>query len=351
MENLRPEKAIAYLQQVLGGETKNLNSSKSELVNLKTLPLWVSEAAQVYLVALPQTEILLVVPRAQIAFEGLITAYKHVFQKFKKPTLLLVDLLPTKTRGVLTRMRISYMSSQGALFAPDLGVVMARPLPLDVQRESISQRVKLYPFALKLIAAHLLNKPLIKNIESLTDLQKRFEEQGCHLGLSTLSRIFRQLSFVGIVNVSGLGPNKKFVFQDRALVWSKLLELELETVFKKYQEHTLPNKEFPWVYSGESALSFYSELSNETDQVIAMSNAQYRNWKKNANSKGLLSVKGSQSVTVEIWREDPVFLSQEKNLNIVELSLSFRRNPDPRIRLSLEEALSAVDLEARKLWE
>jgi hypothetical protein len=267
----------------------------------------------------------------------------RVFQRFAVgPALILADSLPNKSRGVLVRMGIPHVVSGIAIYAPELGIAYGRPLTdTSVSHET---NEKLLPLGLKVIAWFLLKPDFFGEAFTLVALQKRMMQLNHPVSLSTLSRVFRQLEGFELIRVSGGGRTRSLCFEERNAVWKKLLQLEVETIARRVEETFLPPDNLNWVYSGDSALAKISELSEPKVTTIATSISNYRKWKENEKKSHTIENWGQPVLKIELWREDPTFLSQDQCINPIELVLSLRKENDPRIRLVVAEVLDNYKL-------
>jgi Fe2+ or Zn2+ uptake regulation protein len=340
--------AIKYLDDFLGLRGKSQPETAEEL-HPRNAPLWTKEAAHLYRIPLQGSEVILVALEPEVRFEQALNLYRALSKLELGPILLLVDSLPSKVRGVLVRMKIPHLVSTGAIYAPQLGMAYSK---VAASQESDHQEVKekLMPIAQKLVVARLLKVNFMERFPTLTELHSLLKKEKHAVSVTTLSRAFRQLEHFGLVQVEGSGPRKKVKFINPELLWAKLVEVETETVLKRSARSQLPPQKIPWVYSSDSALSRLSDLNAPAKPAIAISLAEFKHWQRTKKPDGSMS-NDSDGVNVEIWREDPTFLSRKQCLNPIELCLSLRRSRDPRIQLALSEILKREGLNANLLWE
>jgi hypothetical protein len=344
MDILKASDTARYIQNFFQGIAR-FDWVGAEPLKLENLPVWMKHSAQFYQFPLGKIIVALIAPKDTKDFKQVINLYR-VFERLNPgPALLLANDLPAKSRGVLVRMGIPHVVSDSAVFAPQLGLAYGK---VSETRKSKDVEDRLSPLGLKLIARYLLKKNTVEVNFTLSELQLQLAKENFSFSLSTLSRVFQQLETLQIISVHGGGRSRTLQLKRREDIWGQLTQMQIETFSRKIQMHGQQPKDLAWVYAGELALAKMSDLMEPNEVTIATSLSNYNKW-KDKNDLSKIDV-DQPSLIIELWKEDPVFLSKKNCLNPIELALSLRRNDDPRIRLAISQMLKELSLDADLLW-
>lgn len=347
----------SFEQPVLKSITEFLGPSPTgpicmEKFTPKSIPVWAKGFAEFYRVDIDaEKPLILVKPKESSDVEKIINLYRVLKNLKHEYVLIIADDFSSKSKQDLLKGRIPHVTSNGSIFAPELGVIYKEKIASSERNFEYTER--LTPLAQKLAAAYLLNENFFKKQETLSSLAKYLNKSGYSKSISSISRAFQQLAQVHILKFEGNGPNKYPVFYGREIVWSRLLELETETVTKKIGEFYIPDRDkYHWVYSNDSALSRISDLNNPSIEIIAMDSAEFKKWKQEGEQGSPRGDFGARpGVIIEVWKDDVGFLSRKDCLNPVELALSLRRTREPRTQLALSKVIDELGLESNLLWE
>ncbi len=318
----------------------------------KSVPVWVKDFAEFYRVEIDEERVLILVkPKESSDIEKVINLYRVLKNLKHEYVLIIADEFSSKAKQDLLKGRIPHVTSTGSIFAPELGVIYKEKIASSERNFEYSER--LTALAQKLAAAYLVDENFFKKQDTLTSLAKYLNKNGYSKSISSISRAFQQLAQVEILKFEGNGPNKYPVFYSREIVWSRLLDLEAETVIKKSGEFYFPDKnKYHWVYSSDSALSRISDLNNPSVEIIAMDSAEFKKWKAEGEHGAPVGNFGARpGVIIEVWRDDVGFLSKADSLNPIELALSLRRTREPRTQLAISKVIDELGLNSSLLWE
>ena len=342
--NRRITQAVTDIQGFLGNTSSGI-SENAEIRKPVNLPIWMNDAAHYatfpYHVTTGKIQVTLIIPKKEIPFEKVINLYRVFSRMESGPALILADDLNPKVRGVLVRMGIPHVVTSHVIFAPNLGVTYRKLKDLS---DEITAQKPLSAIGLKLTAAYLLQPHYFKNNPTLSEIQERLKQQGKYsLSVATLSRAFQELQKFELIEMIGRGPNKRAHFKEREQTWKRLLEIPVETVVRQIETRNLPSKSIESVLSGDSALGKLSDLIQPDSQTIALSLATYRKWKISQNESQNPKLKSidwnTPPHTIELWREDPLFLQEKGCINIIQLVLSLRSHRDERVQIALSQIL------------
>ena len=340
MTQKQPLQAVSFVREFFG-DIRTTYPIDLGWVTPKNLPVWMKHAASYFRFPLKETFVTLIIPKEDVDFEQTINLYR-VFQRLEQGTaLILADNLPNRSRGGLVHMGIPHVVSDTAIYAPQLGISYKQ---LRAAPSIYESRERLLPLGLKMVAWYLLMPRLLSGPLTLLALQKLTVESNYPISLSTLSRAFRQLEEFELIRISGGGRTRSLHFEERLSLWKKLSQLEIETVVRTVDEFYDPPEDLTWVYSSDSALAETTELNKPKITTIATSIFNYRKWKEDRQRHQARGNWGEPVLTIELWREDPAFLAQNRCLNPIELALSLRKENDPRIRLAVNEMLKKYEL-------
>ena len=318
----------------------------------KSVPVWAKDFAEFYRVDIDaEKSLILVRPKESSDIEKIINLYRVLKNLKHEYVLIIADDFSSKSKKDLLKGRIPHMTSTGSIFAPELGVIYKDKIASSEKKFEYTER--LTALAQKLAAAYLIDENFFKKHDTFSALAKYLSKNGYSKSISSISRAFQQLAQVKILKFEGNGPHKCPIFYNRDVVWSRLLELEAETVIKKTGEFYFPEKKkYHWVYSNDSALSRISDLNHPNIEIIAMNNVEFKKWKQEGeNGTAISNFGGSPGVIIEVWRDDVEFLSKQDCLNPIELALSLRRTREPRTQLALSKVIDEVGLNSKLLWE
>ncbi|MGK5083935.1 hypothetical protein WDW37_11595 [Bdellovibrionota bacterium FG-1] len=344
--------AARYLSQFMANRKTSIPIPGVTVHKIPGLPAWARQVADFYLARWPDHQIALIVPRDATTVEEAIRLYRVTSRLDEIVTLLVADPLPIQSAGILVRLGIPHVFTGKAVYAPQLGTWYRSDLLREVPERVIHER--LLQSAQKAIVLFLLKPKKISPQWTLRDWAKAITENGAETSISSLSRGFQQLLGHQLITVTGGGPHKRFHFEDRNHVWTGLLRLETETVIRKGKVSGIPKDISQYVFSGETALSRMTHLSEPDSVTIAMSGKEFHRWQQDQFIPGNVEegIAGRNiPIVVEVWKDNPRFLSEHECLNSIELSLYTRRSRDPRVRDALAQVVTAHDLDPNALWE
>ncbi|MCO5144175.1 MAG: hypothetical protein M9962_13890 [Oligoflexia bacterium] len=320
-------------------------SSKVEKIKLKNLPYWVQESCEIYRITIDRFRIDLIVPSSVFSFDQITNLYAVLIKADEVPKLILADSMSTQLRGGLIRGHVPHIYRDEMIFAPFMGVAYKK----IAEKYEKTNYKRIWGVALRLAVCYLLRPNFFDKQASLIKLEKDISSIGLVYSRMHLSRAFRQLVEADLVMTKGLGPNKRYVFNEREEVWERILSMDVETYNKKISEYYFPSQDY--VFSGDSALAKISDLTEPKVTTIAMSIEKYNKWKKGKKTASVpFGDFGQPSLEIELWSGDPEVLKSKECINVVDLSLSIRDSQDSRVRIAVTELLEKINLKADLLW-
>lgn len=316
----------------------HLQAYKLDKNDFKNLPIWVKNSIDVHIVELDQTErIYLLTSKNGLKFDQLLLIHKLVSEEIASTLLLKADNLPAKYRPLLVRSRIPFIYNDEAIFAPALGLKFNNLKILDVPSkvEIRPTTESLRPISLKIVSGILTG--FIDKEFNLKNLHKKLMDQGFRISMGKLGASLKELSENQLLLVQGSGPQKHYICHSRELTWDTLQKAKFSTFFHSFKTNYLPKEHHLFVYSGETALSTYSNLASPHDQTIAITTQNFKSiYKEQAQHKNLDL---ENQNTVQVWKENPALFSIDGVMNPIELYFSLVSHPDERVQKSLTEML------------
>ncbi|MFH1356296.1 MAG: hypothetical protein ABII18_04095 [bacterium] len=308
---------------------------------LKNLPMWILGSVKVYVVFLEDNDLNInfVQLSKDLTFGQVTLIYKKLTEQLNGFIIMIADNMPAKYRGLLVRSRISYVFKDQSIYAPDLGLHINNAKKHFASKPEIKQtEALLTPFALKLIAG-IITEHLPKDF-TLKGLLRILHQKTVKASVAKLSMTLNLLVQNNLILSKGSGPQKSFIARTNQEMFDVLNELRIAPLYKTYEYSHSPFVTEKSCRAGETALAQYSMLAEPRISVIAVMAKEFREQKQ---LDGQI-VDEENPCHVQVWKEDPMLFSQNKNLNPVELYLSIKDDPDERVQLSLVEMLKGISL-------
>jgi hypothetical protein len=184
---------------------------------------------------------------------------------------------------------------------------------------------KINPFELKLLAGYLTGY-LPKETFTLNEILQILENNNYACSLGKLAKTVNSLLEKGFLTKTGKGPKRKVKFKTTKEVWAELNGYEIDKTHnlnKSYiADHNIN------CYAGESALARFTDLNHPEIETIAVTKKEHDSIIKNPHDK---------ECYYEIRKEDPKLFSKKGCLNVIEVYLSLKNNPDERVQIALNE--------------
>ena len=351
---------IDYLAELILGPK---HSFELTAFDPSILPLWIGRSASIAELATPEgVRFLLIFPEPPLTAERLIFISRLIKEKKKLPVILVADQLAPQVRSALTRARCQTVITGRQLFAPELGISLNTKIEDSLKtiettpwKEQVSELSKT---ARQVLVSVLLKDNFQKEPMNLSTFATIFREMVAPTDdpevaltvLSYLSRAFTQLEELQLITTTREGRERKIRFNSPTELWVGLCRFTKKTVSETALiPQSLIKKDRLHLYSGETALSYYSNLAAPSIPVYALPSRNFNELKRHRRLN--LEVReDDESVKIEHWKTDPYFLWQKKYVNPIDLALSLRLEKDERVRFALTEVLKKYGLAAEQLW-
>ena len=306
----------------------------------RELPLWLRRAAKFYTLELNKTSIGLIQPQTKLGFETLQKMQRQIEKKEHIQWLIIADNVNPKYRALFVKNQVPFIFKDQSIFAPMLGTkLQSKQLKNSSEPDVTIVSPSVSPMGLKLLAGYLTDQLKIKDF-NLDDLQFYLKKNACNFSKTTLSRTINDLIHRDLVLPHSLGPKRKLTFKSKKEVWQHLCHNQIKTGSQllKVRWH-MKKKES--IYSGESALSYYSDLAPPLQKTIALTKKDYDSLRLSAQREE----SSEESIFIEVRKIDPKLFSIKKHLNPIELYFELKNYFDERVQLSLSKMLKQFKLE------
>lgn len=303
------------------------------------LPIWITSAVQISTLRVDkQNRIYLIHPNALLSFDQLANMHKIVERKLEGVALIVADQLSAKFRPLFVKNNIPFVYKQKSIFAPALSLkLFDYKETQQTKKKAITETIG--PFELKLIEGYLTGFILAKKY-NLDELIFILSQNQYLCPKTKISRAVKQLIEMNFMTVEGRGPNRRVQFYSKSQVWGDLKQCTIKPYVKRF-ETTFNIAKEQYIFSGETALARFSNLSAPNQGSIGVTNKEFVELEQMQIEQSSAQTK----IIFEIFKESPRLFAIEGCLNPVEVYLAFKNHPDERIQMSLEEMLLAFQLE------
>lgn len=304
----------------------------------KGLPVWLEKAAQYYEIIIGEgRRILLIKPLKEFEFGQYSNILRQVEKRFEGVAILVADDLNPKFRSLFVKNNIPFIYKNQSLFAPKLGLVLfdyktPKALKNRVLKDEIS------PFEMKLLAGYLTGH-IVREGFNLSDLETILKSNKYKCSKAKLSQAINHIIELGFMDVKGSGPNRIVTFKSRNDIWEEIKGYKVQPFFKMVEGDCLID-DLDYIFSGETALAHYTNLTEPKVRHIALTRKGFELLKEHGKSVGDF---GRSRYIFEIFKEPPeLFAKDDGYLNPIELFFMFRRNKDERIQIELEKMIKNI---------
>ena len=245
---------------------------------------------------------------------------EFVRQKTGLPVVVIFEKVESYNLKRLISKGINFIIPGKQLFLPVL-MMNLRKAPEKQAKETN----KLTSFAQFLLLYHLQREPLTnKTAYQLTSLFK--------IPYQTVNKAMRSLEQNGLCNLSS-GKEKKMEFAGKGKdLWLKAHGFLQTPIFRTiHTDDNIPEA----CISNINALAHYTMMNDETRRYYAVARHDEKNLKTVTNREF-----GENNI--EIWRYDPLILSQDGFIDKLSLFLCLQNESDERIQIELETLIENI---------
>ena len=310
---------MEYLRQVIGINVKYGDEIKELFPNYVTLRYKMRFAS------LDDVKVVFVYPQSSL---DAISIIKKHFDIIKTETncipVLILEQLSSRNKLYLIKEKIPFIVEYKQIYLP----FMATYLNERGDGERINKE-KLLPSSQLLLLYYIY--------KGCGELMTSKAVKDLNFTPMSISRASKQLAELGLVKVKKQGVQK--------IIFSTKNPKELFDESKKYMLNPIKktiyiskdNYDSSFLYSGLSALSYYSNINSSLVAYYATSSIS--KYEKEASNR---LVDSNEQIALELWRYDPHKISKDNYVDKLSLVLSFMDNKDERIEQAIEEMLNDV---------
>ncbi len=315
-----------YIKKVTGFEVEDMGKSAHSMMSL---PVFITEGYKITPAEIHDHQVVFVQPKGEEnpTPSQIQKQLPKIEQAFDCHGIMVFDSMSYYLREELTHSRISFIVPDEQLFIPFMFMA------LDEQKHIRRTRKETLSPATQCMLIYHLWKDSIEDM-SFQEIAELMEYTP-----RTIGRCARELENFNVCKVVGSKPKYLRFERSRWEVW--------ETA-KEYMES--PVKKPVWVFdfdppnetriSGINALSNYSNLSPERNEVFALEHSVFK--KLGEEFKIHEDLYMESGTRIEVWNYDPVFLSRDEYVDPLSLYLTLQYDSNERVQMELDSMLRRV---------
>ncbi|NOQ80515.1 MAG: HTH domain-containing protein [Gammaproteobacteria bacterium] len=322
------ESLKTYVNEVLGKITR-----VHKWIDASSLPFFLQESYEFYSVDILDRTCLLMISRSPVGDSPAVVK-KHlngVVKHYIGDVIYVVEAISSFNRKRLIEQNISFIVPGNQLYLPLMG--------LDL-REYFKSVKETKQKALSAVSQVLLLRYILGHYKTPLSAKELAEWLG--YSSMTLTRAIKDLEEKGLARSTIKGREKHLIFPlDAKELWL-IAKPYLQNPVKKTLWITKPDRDFPALISGESALSDMTMIAEPKKQIQAIFLNEWAGLKKlmklNECDKW-----ASNSIQLELWRYNPCLLTEKDVIDPLSLWLSLtlasEKLNNERIDMALEELM------------
>jgi len=315
------DRTVTYLNDNLG---TIITPHKSK--NEKSLPPYLRQRYNLYHTSILNNDCLLLLDKEIEAPAAIRKHLGAISERENTEAIYVCNSMDSYNRKRLIEQRVSFIVPGNQMFLPFIGIDLREHMKnIRIKKETLS------PSSQLLLLSLLLGK-LKKGVTP--------GEAAKLLGYSsmTMTRAFDELEENRIGTHSSKGKHRLLLIEESLKdIWKTALPLlgspQKRTIIINPIEAVLGYKK-----SGDSALSYYTMISEPKNPVYAVSENEFKALKHDGKFK-VVPYPERDSLIIEIWKYLPGLLSETDVVDPLSLYLSMKDIEDERIESSLAELL------------
>jgi DNA-binding MarR family transcriptional regulator len=240
--------------------------------------------------------------------------------------IYLFEKVDTYTRKRLVQNRTAFIVENKQLYIPFMLI--------DFEENKTGKEKKEYltPSAQCILIYHLLVRSLDDyNLKSIAELLTYSQ--------MTITRSVKELKAFGLCELERSKDKRVWFVKSPNELWELSNEIMKTPVKKKVWVEEVPNAQH-LIYGGISALSRYTNLSEDRQPTFAINTEAYKQLQRN-NQLASENKKYGQ-VALEIWKYDPNILGTQDKVDPISLYLSLQTEEDERVQQALEQMIKEL---------
>jgi len=255
---------------------------------------------------------------------------KHIRQiekNFNVPVVLVLEPMEAYNRKRLIEKQVAFIIPGKQMFIPQLLIDLK-----EFRNAKKKKKDTLQPASQCLLFYHLLKE----NVEPLNF--KMIAERTNYTPM-TITRAATDLAEREICRIEGR-KDKRIIFDaDKRAIWEKAQPFLQNPVKNKIYiddqfDETLMYR------AGYSALTFYTNITGETNECFAIAKNDYLYLKKNKRIVTPNKLEGR--FCIEIWKYAPGILAENKIVDPLSLYLALKEDGDERVEKELEKMIERL---------
>jgi hypothetical protein len=319
-----------YIYEILGTPLEMVRVPDE---HIERLPFYIKEMYRLFYARIFERPVVLAIVNEGNDFSSLQfeNSLRFINSAMNKSVVLVLNNISVVLRSRLIGKKISFVVPGKQLYMPELMVDLREHFSNSTPRKV---KDKLLPSAQFILLYHLLHdKDPITHL-SFKELAHKFDYTQTAISLAVENLKDNYLCEV-------TGTKEKYIqFEEqRASLWRLSTPHLVSPVIKQVYVDKKPDVFL--LHSNVSALSEYSNISQERQEYYAIEKGLYYNLIK----KGALINENKEegAVCLEVWKYDPERLvgnkTYESNVDPLSLYLSLKYNEDARIEMALEQII------------
>jgi hypothetical protein len=316
---------------------KNKKTQGGEITP-KGLPVWLEKAAQFYEIRVGEGQrILLIKPLKEFEFGQYANILQQVEKRLEGVAILIADDLNPKYRSLFVKNNVSFIYKNQSVFAPKLGLMLFDyKAPKALKNRILEEEIS--PFEMKLLAGYLTGH-IVREGFNLSDLEMILKSKEYKCSKAKLSQAINHIIELGLMDVQGSGPNRIVKFKSRNEIWEEIKDYKVKPFFKMVEGYYLID-DLNYIFSGETALAYYTNLAESAVKHIALTRKEFESLEEHGRPVGDF---GQPLYIFEIFKESPkLFAMDDGYLNPIELYFMYRGDKDERIQIELEKMIKNI---------
>lgn len=254
---------------------------------------------------------------------------KHMLQVEKKwhdEIIYLQQKITVYNRKRLIQQKIPFIVPLNQMYLPFLGVDLRENF-----RRARKRKTGFSPSAQVILLHYLINNSQLR-------MTPNFLANKLGFSVTTMTRAFDELDAAGLVSLAKEGCERVLWFNhDKRQVWETALD-RMNSPIKKRLWVKTPHNISLGIKAGLSALSYYSNLSEPLNPVLALERQHWKKMKAN-NDIMVLDIIESDAIQLEIWSYSPMLFEKDGVVDRFSLFLSMKENNDEQIQSVLEKVI------------
>lgn len=315
------DELIKYLKDTLGIEAE-IKPLKSE--RLKALPVYIAESYSFNIVRLYRQDILLVVVNHSFTTESLRKHLEIIRAAFEMISVFVIHQLESYNRLRLIEKKIPFIIPGKQMYLPDLLI--------DLKEFGVNPKVPvkiMQPATQLLLLYHL-------QVESLEGINLKGIAEKLSYNPMTITRAAYYLYNMSICELRGTKDKHLHFNSAGKALWERVEPLMNNPVKKSYHFSGWVKEENLY-RTNNNALAHYSDLNDDVIDYFAV-RPGYLRFLVGTNLHRSGPLEGN--ICIEEWKYDPSFLTKDKYVDPLSLYLCFRKKPDERIEMALEQIIN-----------